>query len=274
MYKYFILFILFLFLCLNNSCQNKANTLEHPGKFNTIQGNYGDSNVDGYNTYIPKAYSENGNPFPVIIFLQGGLGVGGEVSTIFNWELPRDMFFTKDFDSELNKIRLNQFIFIYPHISKGQFYDNIKGIEAVLDEVAENYNIDPDRVYLTGLSRGGHGTWGIASRIPDRFAAIAPLAGGDHGIDSYKNLARLPMWVTHNIKDEEVDFENSVNTTNRIAEINGIEFHQTATVDEADYMNYDYIFTSGSNPEHEHNSWKELYDNPNFYKWLLKYSKK
>ena len=70
-------------------------------------------------------------------------------------------------DKDLRKLITDTFVVIMPHIEEGQFYNNEKAIQTIIKEVASDHNIDTKRIYLTGLSRGGHGTWGLASRIPD-----------------------------------------------------------------------------------------------------------
>src|SRR5205085_1737719 len=69
-------------------------------------------------------------------------------------------------------------------------------LAALLDDVLAHYKGDPDRVYLTGLSMGGFGTWALAARHPDKFAAIAPICGGGDPATAEK-LKDLPTWVFH-----------------------------------------------------------------------------
>ena len=68
--------------------------------------------------------------------------------------------------------------------------------------------VDPDRVFLTGLSMGGYGTWDLAARMPDRFAAILPICGGGD-IATATRIARLPIWCFHGDADDAVPVERS-----------------------------------------------------------------
>ncbi len=247
--------------------------VSHPGKCYTIEKSYENSNIDGYNLYIPNSCTNDSKAFPVIVFLQGGLGVGGKVDVIFNWELPKELKETKELGSELKELKLNTFVYVMPHISKGNFYENVDAISKVIEEVSRNYNVDGHRIYLTGLSRGGHGTWGVASKMSEMFAAIAPICGASHGIDDYKKLAELPIWTAHNISDNMVNYNETKNTVLKIEEISGKRFSRTKTISEADYENNDLIFTSGEGDQKGHNAWKEVYNNVNFYKWLLRFKK-
>ena len=71
-------------------------------------------------------------------------------------------------------------------------------------------SIDPDRVYISGSSMGGFGTWELIMRRPDLFAAAAPVCGG--GDDTKAALvAKLPIWMFHGEKDESVKVEASRN---------------------------------------------------------------
>jgi predicted peptidase len=245
----------------------------HPGKFYTIEKKYENSNVDGYNLYIPNSYTNGSKAFPVIVFLQGGLGVGGRVDAIFNWELPKELKETKDLGSELKELKLNTFIYVMPHISNGEFYENVDVIKKLIAEVTSNYNVDEHRIYLTGLSRGGHGTWGVASKIPESFAAIAPICGAAHGIADYSNLVKMPILAVHNIADHRVDYNETKNTVKKIEEISGKSFSWLKTISEVDAESNDLIFISGEGDQKGHDAWTEVYNNVNFYKWLLRFRK-
>lgn len=246
----------------------------HPGTFYTVNKNYDNSNLDGYNLYIPNSCTKDSKAFPLIVFLQGGLGVGGKVDAIFNWELPKELKETKKLKNELDSLKLNTFIYVMPHISRGQFYTNEEAIKNVIEEVSANYNVDKQRIYLTGLSRGGHGTWGLASRISNTFAAIAPIAGAPHGVENYENLTGIPILTAHNIADKIVRYDRTKNTIQRIEEKSNKRFYVAKTISEIDYENHDLIFISGEDEQKGHNAWTDVYNSTHFYKWLLRFDKK
>jgi len=77
-----------------------------------------------------------------------------------------------------------------------------------LEDVIATHRIDPDRVYITGPSMGGAGTWGLIVQHPERFAAAAPICGH---IDPKHApaIAKLPIWVFHNDGDPVVNVEAS-----------------------------------------------------------------
>jgi len=74
---------------------------------------------------------------------------------------------------------------------------------AALDAVVGAEPVDPDRILLTGLSMGGYGTWDLAARFPDRFAAILPICGGGDGATAPR-LTTLPIWAFHGTDDRVV----------------------------------------------------------------------
>lgn len=239
----------------------------------TVEKAYPDSKLDGYNMYLPPSYEENSSNFPVIVFLQGGLGVGGEVSAIFNWALPRILKETQRIETELDELRMNTFIYVMPHIQQGQFYQNTEAIAQMLDELIQTYRIDPQRIYLTGLSRGGHGSWGVASQIPERFAAIAPICGALHGVESYEGLAELPIWAAHNEADNIVDYRHTVRAVSEIERIAETSFHRASHSQKVAWENHSRIFVSSSNSVKPHDAWTEVYDEIHFYHWLLRFKK-
>lgn len=79
---------------------------------------------------------------------------------------------------------------------------------ALVEHVCTTMPIDPDRVYLTGFSMGGFGTWQTACFNPSRFAAIAPLSGGGD-VDQAERLANMPIWAFHGADDEVVPLSSS-----------------------------------------------------------------
>lgn len=77
-----------------------------------------------------------------------------------------------------------------------------------LEQTIAREQVDPDRIYLTGLSMGGYGTWDLAARMPDRFAAILPVCGGGDN-DVAARLANLPIWCFHGDADTTVPVNRS-----------------------------------------------------------------
>jgi predicted peptidase len=79
---------------------------------------------------------------------------------------------------------------------------------AAMQYVISHEAVDPARIYLTGLSMGGYGTWDLAARQPERFAAILPICGGGDEATAPR-LAKLPIWCFHGDADTVVPVERS-----------------------------------------------------------------
>ena len=113
--------------------------------------------------------------------------------------------------------------------------------------------VDEKRIYLTGLSMGGLGTWAWAADRPDRFAAIAPICGGGE-VRSAEMLKNLPIWVFHGARDQVIPISRSQEMVDAIDSLGGnIKFtiYHDAT----------------------HNSWTKTYNNPELVSWFLKHHK-
>jgi dienelactone hydrolase len=126
---------------------------------------------------------------------------------------------------------------------------------AILDDVLANYHGDPDRQYLTGVSYGGFGTWYIASRHPDRFAAIVPVVGYGHP-DSMPPIAaaKLPIWCFAGGRDEAVKVKYFYPGLNRLEQLG----HGARFTIEADMG---------------HDVWARVYAGSDVYDWMLAHQK-
>ena len=120
---------------------------------------------------------------------------------------------------------------------------------ALLDDVIRDYRVDQDRVYLTGASMGGTGTWTLASAHPGKFAAIVPVSSGGETGDINK-LARMPIWAFHGAKDPTV-------------KVTRIE----ATVAALRAAGNDVKLTIY--PDAVHDAWTQAYNTPELYQRLL-----
>jgi pimeloyl-ACP methyl ester carboxylesterase len=142
----------------------------------------------------------------------------------------------------------DSFIIVSPQCPVGQSWNPLL-LRDLLDEVMAKYPVDPDRVYLTGLSMGGFGTWELAEWFPERFAAIVPICGGGDPADVAR-LKEIPTWVFHGGRDPAVPIENSYQMVQAMRDLHArIRF----TV----------------YPGYSHNSWEPAYDDPRLYEWML-----
>ena len=127
-------------------------------------------------------------------------------------------------------------------------------LAALLDDIERRYRVDKQRVWVTGLSMGGFGTWSLALEYPDRFAAIAPICGGGHWW-VVSRIKHLPTWVFHGKKDSVVEYARSVEMVAALRQCGG-----------------NVKFTTYPNANHD--SWTATYNNPELYRWLLRQKRK
>jgi predicted peptidase len=119
----------------------------------------------------------------------------------------------------------------------------------LLDRFLKDHPVDAKRVYLTGLSMGGYGTWDAIARRPDFFAAAVPVCGGADEATADK-VKHVPLWVFHGAKDTVVKPEHS-RTMVAALEKAGMK---------PKYTEY---------PDVAHDSWNPAYKDPEMYKWLF-----
>lgn len=192
--------------------------------------------VDGFSTtynfflYLPETYPETTEKkYPVVIFLHGDNG-----STARFPNLTRDVLVdgplsplldsTKNIDPN-NRILLNDrvrdAIVInpqIPHIDRDFVYDEPLGywnglaLNNIVDWVTSKYRVDQSRIYVTGLSMGGGGTFHYAAAFPYRIAAIVPICNGlgSGKITGALSLRNKPIWMFHNYDDPVVSLQNEI----------------------------------------------------------------
>lgn len=135
------------------------------------------SNLDGYTLYLPVSHAERDGPLPILVYLQGAYRVGGRINDLNHWGLCRLVRDDNDLSLKRHQLMLDKFIVASLHIQDGSFDDQTEAVDGILDGIDANYGRDPDKIYVTGMSRGGHGSWSLASKIPEHLGAIAPVGG-------------------------------------------------------------------------------------------------
>ena len=140
-----------------------------------------------YVRYLPADYDEN-KKYPLVVFLHGAGERGNDL----------DLASTHGFMKHVRESgKEYPFIFVAPQCPAGKYWGcYTESLLAFLDYVSEALPVDRERVYLTGLSMGGTGTFMLAMADPDRFAAIAPVCGS--GIFWYAEaLVNIPVMIYH-----------------------------------------------------------------------------
>lgn len=123
-------------------------------------------------------------------------------------------------------------------------------LTGLLDQLLETLPIDPDRVYITGLSMGGYGTWDLLSRQPERFAAAVPVCGGGDEKKAAK-MKDVPIWAFHGAKDNAVPVSRSRNMVEAVNKAGGA----------VRYTEY---------PDVAHDSWNACYADPDMMAWMFR----
>lgn len=191
-----------------------------------------------YLLYLPKDYDSK-DQWPLLLFLHGAGERGHDLEQVKRHGPPKLIDAGKDFP----------FIVVSPQCPTDARWD-AQQLSALIDAVEAKYHVDKDRIYVTGLSMGGYGTWALAAHQPERLAAIVPICGGGDP-SAAPRLAHLPIWVFHGAKDQAVPLKKS-----------------QEMVDALKKAGSDVKFTIY--PDAGHDSWTETYNNPELYEWLLK----
>jgi len=191
-----------------------------------------------YATRFPENYRE-GDKYPIIFFLHGSGTRGENIDNILTHSFLRRPDKWPDFE----------FIIVAPLCHKNTWADFAETLVRFALHIKDQPFADESRLYLTGNSMGGYGTWQLAMSAPDLFAAIAPLCGGG----MYWNAGRLvnvPVWAFHGGKDKSVFPEESVKMVNAVNRYGG---NARLTI----------------YPENGHNCWSDAYGSKALYEWFL-----
>lgn len=199
-----------------------------------------------YLLYLPGDYDSTDKKWPLILFLHGAGESGDDLEIVKRNGIPKIV----DNDDTY------PFIAVSPQCPEGYSWENqFEALDLMLDEITDNYNIDEDRIYVTGLSMGGYGAWDLAMIFPNRFAAIIPICGGTAYPELIESLKELPIWAFHGAKDDIVPVEETRVLVNALKEL-GCNIK---------YTEY---------PDAGHDSWTKTYNNPKVYEWLLSQKRK
>ncbi|WP_020473233.1 carboxylesterase family protein [Zavarzinella formosa] len=207
---------------------------------------------------MTPAKAEVGKKYPLVIFLHGA----GERGTDNEKQLVHGV---PQFASEENRKKYPCFL-IAPQCPDGKKWVEVdwsadshtmpkevsiseKLTLELIDQLLKDHPIDPKRIYLTGLSMGGYGTWDLLARKPELFAAGVPVCGGADE-KTAQTLKKMPIWAFHGTKDTAVKPARSRNMVKALLEAGG----------HPKYTEY---------PEVGHNSWDKAYSDPEMFTWLF-----
>lgn len=206
---------------------------------------------------LKPATIEKGKAYPLVVFLHGA----GERGDDNDKQLVHGV---AEFAKSENRSKYPCFL-IAPQCPTGKSWapfsrkakpattdDKSSPLSLTIDLVAalqKEFPIEPKRIYITGLSMGGYGTWAALARRPDLFAAGVPICGG--GDEKWaERIAKIPVWVFHGALDRVVPPERS-----RVM----VEALKKAGA-EPKYTEY---------PKENHASWVPAYKDAEMFAWLF-----
>jgi predicted peptidase len=201
-----------------------------------------------YLLHLPASYdAEPERHWPLIVFLHGIGERGSDLEKVKLHGIPMHVERDPDFP----------FVTLSPQCPDGLYWPHVVVLlGGLIRDTLARLRVDPDRVYLTGLSMGGQGTWELAMTYPELFAAIAPICGplpASHRSRSAA-IAHLPIWVFHGEDDPVVPLEDSLAMVGML-QASGAEPRLTVY------------------PGVEHDSWIATYADPALYEWLLQHER-
>ncbi|TWU40692.1 carboxylesterase family protein [Novipirellula artificiosorum] len=245
--KYLLFSFLSTVICLSSGKADDAAAEPAAGKQVEQTFSWKDSVGVPYLIYLPRGYAESTEPYPLMLFLHGRGESNGPLSLVAKWGPPM----MAERGDEL------PYILVSPQCPKDDFWSSPVQqslLGELLDSITSTYRIDQDRVYLTGLSMGGYGSWRMAADHPDRFAAVAPICGAGNPEDGSK-LVDVPIWAFHGTDDSVVPFEKSQEMVDAIKAAGGKKIRFTTL----EHIN--------------HNSWSSAYATPELYQWMFSHQR-
>ncbi|MEH6679263.1 MAG: PHB depolymerase family esterase [Sediminicola sp.] len=199
-----------------------------------------------YYLYYPKGYKETGTrKFPLLLFLHGGGDSGDSLSRLQSSGPPKLIVKGQEFP----------FMVLAPQNPHKKEWWNTKAVMQLLDTVIQNNNVDPKRIYLTGLSRGGGAAWQLAVQYPEKFAAMAVVCGMTPVPYAAWIDKDMPIWVFHGEEDKSIPITESEQMVARLKE-----------------MGYSVKFTRYKGVGHD--SWTRAYNTPELYQWFMEQRRK
>ncbi len=192
-----------------------------------------------YLLYLPENYDQQ-ESWPLVVFLHGAGERGDDLELVKKHGPPKLIEQGKSLPC----------IVVSPQCPRNRaWHTQVFELTALIDDIVEKYNVDEDRIYLTGLSMGGFGTWALAAYTPERFAALVPICGGSEPLNAMV-LRKVPVWVFHGAKDPVVPLKRSEEMVESLKRFKG-----------------NVKFTVY--PDALHDSWTATFDDPEVWKWLF-----
>ena len=204
-----------------------------------------ESNLEKINYYVFQPSDESAKTdegFPLLLFLHGSGECGDNLKVLKNYGPVKIC-------SDPERAANWKFFTVAPQCPAGSSWFPSQ-LRILLDKICDEYPIDRSRIYVTGLSMGGFGTWAMLAEYPEIIAAAAPVCGGGELAQASK-MVNTPVWAFHGEEDEVVSCDRSRNMIAELRKCGAKDAHITTY------------------PGVEHDSWTRAYDTPELYEWLL-----
>jgi poly(3-hydroxybutyrate) depolymerase len=211
--------------------------------------------------YTPPSYATGTQNHPLLISLHGKGEMGSNINmlTVNNpQQQPSRLIYLNRWPQTLPFIVLSPLFTPPPDEINPQW--PAAYIDEVVNHVVANYRVDQSRIYITGLSLGGTGTWNYAAAYPHKIAAMVPICGRSD-LTKACTLKNIPAWVFHGDGDPTVTMQYSIDM------INAINLCKVSAL----YKRRLSVLHSRA-----HHGWSEVYNGSNgnpIYDWLLKFTK-
>ena len=235
-------------MILGIGCSTVSADVPSPGKQVEQELKVSDEQTVPYLVFLPDDYGKDDKKWPMIFFLHGRGESNGPLSLVAKWGPPR-------MAARGDKL---PYVVVSPQCPRDESWPQPRqqaGLLALLEHVTETLQVDTQRVYLTGLSMGGYGSWRLAADQPHRFAAVAPVCGGGKPEDADK-LKDLPIWVFHGDQDKAVPLSRSQEMVDAIRAAGGTQLRFTTM---------EFV---------GHNCWSATYATPGLYDWFDQHRRK
>lgn len=216
-----------------------------------------------YNIYFPKDYDGH-KEYPIIFFFHGAgeRGINNKAQLKHIAPILANEETQKKYPS----------ILVFPQCPVNDYWASVDrsnnewnfsnddrptaaGLKAekLLDQIIETYTVDKNRVYISGLSMGGFGTYSILTRMPEKVAAAIAICGGVN-VDNATQFKNIPLQIFHGAQDEVVPISQSKNLAKKLEAL------------KAPFKYTEY-------PDLGHEIWNKVYEDPSTLEWLFSQTK-
>ncbi len=197
-----------------------------------------------YLLYLPEGYGIGEKRWPLILYLHGKSLRGNDLEMLKSYGLA----------ALLEEDLAIPFVVVSPQCPDDRYWmTEDETLIRLVDHVSSTDAIDPERIYVTGHSMGGRGTWFLAYKHPEKFAAIVPLSDAPLDNAWARQVAKVPAWVFHGSKDDLSPFERTQQFVDALKK-SGAEVKLTSLPGRDHYI-------------------LDTYENQEIYDWLLKHKR-